>query len=369
MPALTTPVIPPHAYSAPPVWTAEARRIFRRGWIFAGLTDDLARDNDFIVRTIAGTSVVVQNFDGDLRAFRNVCTHRFAEIQTSPCGNRRLQCPYHAWLFNRDGVPVGIPGNETFFGFDRAARQRLALARYPVAVRGRFVFVRLDDGGPGLDDYLGDYGAALDTASALFTDPIDDGTQGWAANWKIGVESVLEVYHVDATHPETFKPFTAKEWASGFSGAHSRCTTRLSPSSAQWWGGIVTRLGLAHDPGGAGGYDHYFVFPNLSFAITHGAFFSLQTYDPLTADTCSLRYRLFLGEGKRGAARTAVAATLRDFNQRVLAEDRFVSEAAHRGARQMDRPAVLGSVEDRIGAFHTQWLTEMAGAVPAPAEG
>lgn len=359
MPAFTGPVIPPHAYSAAAVADEEARRLFRPAWIFAGLAEDLANDNDFVVREIAGTSVVVQNFAGALRAFRNVCTHRFALIQTEPCGNRRLQCPYHAWLFNRDGVPAGIPGNDAFFGFDRADREKLALARYEVAVRGRFVFVRLEGGGPDLDTYLGDYGPVLDDASRLFTDRIDDGTQTWAANWKIGVESVLEVYHVDSTHPETFKPFTVKDWQSGFSGPHSRCATRLSDHSRQWWDGIVKRLGLAHDPRYAGIYDHYFVFPNLSFAITHGALFSLQTYDPLTPDTCSLRYRLFLADGKRGAARTAVAATVRDFNTRVLAEDRFVSEAAHKGARQMDRPAVLGSVEDRIAAFHGEWFARL----------
>lgn len=359
MTAYTGPVIPPHAYGIPAIAEEEARSLFRSTWIFAGLAEDLADDNDFVVRDIAGTSVVVQNFGGELRAFHNVCTHRFALIQTEPCGNRRLQCPYHAWLFNRDGVPVGIPGNDAFFGFDRAGREKLALERYEVAARGRFVFVRLEGGGPDLDTWLGDYGAVLDRAGGLFTDGIDDTTQTWNANWKIGVESVLEVYHVDATHPETFKPFTVKEWQTGFCGAHSRCATRLSDTSTQWWDGIVKRLGLAHDPGGAGIYDHYFVFPNLSFAITHGAFFSLQTYDPLTPDSCALRYRLFLGDGKRGAARNAVAGTLRDFNTRVLAEDRFVSEAAHKGARQMDRPAVLGSVEDRIAAFHGEWFARM----------
>lgn len=356
-------VIPPRHYSDPVIFEQEKARIFRRSWMFVGFADDLGGNNDFITAEIAGTSVLVQNFDGELRAFHNVCTHRASLIHLKPCGNGKPVCPYHGWVFNRDGVPVGIPGNKEFFGFDDEARRRLALPRFEVATRGRFVFVRLEPGGPGLEEQLGAYGALLDHVSTLFVEKIDENRLPWAANWKTGVESVLEVYHVDATHPETFKQFTKKVWNCSYEKEHSRGTTHLSDGSVKWWDGVVARLGLPRSEQYRD-YDHFFIFPNLAIGLTHGGLMSVQTYDPLDAERCSLHFRLFLGETSKpqtrgGPVRRAVEDNLRGFNARVLDEDRVVSEAAHHGMKQMRQPAVPGWCEERIHAFHDAYLTRM----------
>ncbi|MBP2316231.1 aromatic ring-hydroxylating oxygenase subunit alpha [Azospirillum soli] len=356
-------VISTARYSDPTVFEEERKRIFRRSWIFIGFAEQLAQPNDFVTADIAGTSVVVQNFDGALAAFHNVCTHRYSVIQQEPCGNRRLECPYHGWLFNREGVPVGIPGNEKFFGFDRAAKEKLALPRFEVAVRGRFVFVRLEAGGESLDDFLGAYGPLLDDLSA-FTNLMSDETQVWQANWKIGVESVLEPYHVDATHPETFKTFIRKQWENSTEREHSRCLTRMSDHSTKWWNGVARALGLQRDERYCD-YDHYFIFPNLSIAVTHGALLSVQTYDPVDAEVLRLRFRLLTVPGRKtalrdGAAWTMLSGTVQAFNAQVLSEDRRVSESTHRGSKQVGgKPAVPGLAEDRLFAFHGAYLKRM----------
>ncbi len=353
-------VIPPHRYSGEANHAEDVAKIFRRSWMFVGFSDDLKNHNDFITADIAGTSVLVQNFDGELRSFHNVCTHRYSLIHLRPCGNGRPVCPYHGWVYNKDGVPVGIPGNREHFGFDDAAKRARALPRFEVATRGRFVFVRLEPGGPDLDAQLGAYGDILDHVSDLFTDRIDEGVLPWAANWKVGVESVLEVYHVDATHPETFKPFTKKIWLCSYEGDHSRGTTHLSDGSVRWWDGVLKRMDLPRS-GTLQNYDHFFIFPNLAIGVTHGALMSVQTYDPIDADRCSLHFRLFLGETgkprtKGGAARKAVEDNLRGFNDRVLREDQIVSEACQKGLKQVSRPAVPGGCEERIHAFHRVYL-------------
>ncbi len=364
LPPLPTTVIPPQRYSGEATYAEEVAKIFRRSWMFVGFTDDLRADNDFITAEIAGTSVLVQNFDGELRAFHNVCTHRYSLIHLRPCGNGKPVCPYHGWVFNRDGIPVGIPGNREQFGFSDEDKKRLALPRFEVATRGRFVFVRLEAGGAGLDEQLGAYGLILDHLSETFTDRIDDGVLPWAANWKAGVESVLEVYHVDATHPETFKKFTKKVWDCSYENEHSRGTTHLADGSVRWWDGVNQKMGLPRSEM-LRNYDHFFVFPNLAIGITHGSLMSVQTYDPVDPDHCNLHYRLFLGETskpqtKGGAARKAVEDNLRGFNVQVLREDQVVSEAAHKGLKQVTRPAVPGWGEERIFAFHKAYLDRMA---------
>ncbi|WP_035693622.1 aromatic ring-hydroxylating oxygenase subunit alpha [Azospirillum halopraeferens] len=353
-------IIPPRAYHDPAVHRDEVTRLFRRSWLFAGFTDDLRDDDDFITAELAGTSVVVQNFRGALRALHNVCSHRFARLQTAACGNRRLVCPYHGWLYNADGVPVGIPGNDEHFGFDRERRRALALDRFEVAVRGRFVFVRLEPGGAGLDEHLGAYGPLLDHVSAAFPDRFDDQTVPWAADWKIGVESVLEVYHVASVHPETFKPFFRGTWDIESQPPHSRGVAALSDTGVRYWNGIVRHLGLRTTDRHRD-YDNITIFPNLALGITHGAMLSVQTYDPVAPGRCDLRFRLFLAAAERrdGPVRRHVEDSLRAINLRVLEEDRAVSETVQRGIVQARRPAVPGRNEARIHTFHAAWLDRM----------
>ncbi|HYH18747.1 MAG TPA: aromatic ring-hydroxylating dioxygenase subunit alpha [Azospirillum sp.] len=366
-PATATPpgleeAIAPAAYHDAAVFEREMERIFRRCWLFAGFTDDLRAENDFITVELAGTSVTVRNIGGELRALHNVCSHRFAKIHDKPCGNARLTCPYHGWTYNGDGVPVGIPGNEAFFGYDRVQREALALRRFEVATRGRFVFVRLEPGGPSLDEHLGAYGPILDHASGMFVDRFDDRTMPWTTNWKIGVESVLEVYHVASVHPETFKPFFKPVWEVAEAGEHSRGIATLSETGERYWNGLVKHLGLTRTDRHRD-YDNVMIFPNLALGITHGAMLSVQTYDPVAPGRCELRFRLFLSaaEKRDGAVRRHVEDALKDVNWRVLDEDRAICETVQQGIRQAVRPAVPGANEARIHAFHRAYRARMEG--------
>lgn len=364
LPPQPTSVIPPQRYSGDANHAEEVTKIFRRSWMFVGFTDDLRNDNDFITTDIAGTSVLVQNFGGELRAFHNVCTHRYSLIHLKPYGNGKPVCPYHGWVFNRDGVPIGIPGNKEHFGFSEEDKRRLALPRFEVATRSRFVFVRLEPGGPSLDEQLGAYGLILDHLSETFTDRIDEGVLPWEANWKASLESALEIYHVDATHPETFKKFAKKVWICSYEGEHSRGIGHLSDTTVRWWDGVIQKMGLPRSDM-LRNYDHFLIFPNLAIGVTHGALMSVQTYDPVGPDRCNLHFRLFLGETskpqtKGGAARKAVEANVRGFNRTILREDQIVSEAAHKGLKQVSQPAPLGSCEERITAFHRAYLDRMA---------
>ncbi|MDE1145383.1 MAG: RHO alpha subunit C-terminal catalytic domain-containing protein [Azospirillaceae bacterium] len=194
----------------------------------------------------------------------------------------------------------------------------------------------------------------------------------WRADWKVGIENVLEVYHVDTVHPETFRTVTAGVWECADHGPHSTGTIGLTAETRRWWDGVAKRLKLTplrtltH-------YDHALIFPNLAIGLTAGLMASVQTYEPVYAPDgtvqpgrCHLRYRLSLAKGAEGAsnaARVGVQAHLADFNRRLLAEDQAVAEAAWAGTVQADRPALLGLNEGRIRAFHAAWQAGMAGPI------
>ncbi|MBP7339074.1 Rieske (2Fe-2S) protein [Niveispirillum sp.] len=114
------------------------------GWALLGHAGDLADHGQWITGWIGNVPVVVRNFGGTLRGFRNVCSHRFALMLTEPAGKGPLRCPYHAWVYDADGVPKAIPFNDSDFHLDDAGRRALALPPVGVAVAGGLVFVHLD---------------------------------------------------------------------------------------------------------------------------------------------------------------------------------------------------------------------------------
>jgi phenylpropionate dioxygenase-like ring-hydroxylating dioxygenase large terminal subunit len=379
-PRKAVPGLPPAAYHDPALFRAEEERLFRRCWVFAGFTDDLARPNDYLTRRIGGRDLLVQNFDGELRAFRNVCSHRFAILRREPRGNGLLRCGYHGWTYDRDGVPYGIPGNEAHFGLDRAGRCARALAPAAVATCGRFVFLRVETDGLPLDAWLGGYAELLRHASDVFVRSFDEREAVWEANWKMGVESVLEVYHADLVHPTTFRKLVKGDWRCDYGGAapvgaHSCGVTTLSERSARWWDGVAERLGFRPSDR-LRDYDHLHIFPNLEIGVTRGTVMSVQTYDPLDPGRCTLRLRLLLADpdgaaagaapdgALRGgtAARRTIERTAIDLNLALLREDQEVSEQAFRGVCQSDTPALLGLNEERIQHFHAVWRDAMEGA-------
>jgi phenylpropionate dioxygenase-like ring-hydroxylating dioxygenase large terminal subunit len=114
------------------------------GWVLLAHGDDLAAHGCWATGWIGAIPVLVRNFNGTLRGFRNVCSHRFALMLTEPTGKGPLRCPYHAWVYDQNGVPKAIPFNDSDFHLDDAARRALALPAIGVAMAGGLVFAHLD---------------------------------------------------------------------------------------------------------------------------------------------------------------------------------------------------------------------------------
>src|SRR5262245_61414432 len=90
--------MPGEFYTAGGVFDEERERIFARAWNCVGRATHLAAPGDYIVREIAGESIiVVRGKDGAMRAFFNVCRHRGTRICSDVSGRFHdvIQCPYH----------------------------------------------------------------------------------------------------------------------------------------------------------------------------------------------------------------------------------------------------------------------------------
>lgn len=393
------PLIPPPNYCDPAVFAAEWERIYQRSWLFAGDSRLLPNHQDYRLVEFAGQSVILQNFQGVIKAFNNVCSHRFARIHGAPSGNRDLRCPYHGWIYNAEGLPYAIPRKPLISEITPATLCEYRLSRWHVQTLGPFLFIRKEHPGEEIapDDLvrsLGDYAAPLAAMAAACGDLVEEKVFTVKANWKIVVENTLEGYHVDCVHPETI----AKLGMAGLStagkgaGGSASAASGEAPDPAKQKGSYFTATGrnsavfsalnpevsarmdraykfLAKRPLPLEGYRHYYCFPSFVCASTRGESFSLQRILPVDEETTELTSFLYatggLGELSKmdSALRKQFYLSAAELVQAIFLEDVGISEEVQKGIRFAHGRGVLSDEEERICRFHEAYQAAL-GAAP-----
>jgi phenylpropionate dioxygenase-like ring-hydroxylating dioxygenase large terminal subunit len=107
-------LIHPDFYFGDDIKQLEFEKIFSKNWFFAGMLSDFSEKNSFITFEIFNYPVVIQNFNGELKAFQNICPHRFNKIQTEPKGVGFFICKYHNWSFDKNGKVKSVPRKQSF---------------------------------------------------------------------------------------------------------------------------------------------------------------------------------------------------------------------------------------------------------------
>lgn len=352
-------------YYRPDILTRELGALFEPWWQFGAMRAELANDRDFVCVDHAGASVVLQNFRGELRAFANICSHRFNRLQPGERGNRPLICGYHGWMFDETGFPRGMPRREGFVVDDP---EQLCLTRYSIESCGEFVFFRQAEEGPTLRDYLGEFFPVLEQIGGYFGAEIDTGVTPHAANWKLLVENVLECYHCGTVHQDTF----VRTLGIGRAGIEQVVSS--GPHSSSHFprtalpGEERRKKALAYLDGRAFAHDSFFhihIFPNLFISSTQGLSFYVGQALPEGAAQTSLRFRLFepkleLTRAQR-AAQEMINRNGMTLGRAVIEEDRVILEQVQRGVERATKPGVIGREEVRIAAFMAAYEHLIAG--------
>ena len=205
--------LPGEYYTSPEIHAEELERIFARRWLCAGREAELAHPGDYVVRTVAGESlIVVRGQDGVVRAFYNVCRHRGTRLCQEPRGrlSETIQCPYHAWTYTLDGALIGAPHMNDVAGFDK---RDYPLHAAPVATWEGFLFLNLarepEPLARAFAPLAGRFSrfnlAALRSARRIEYDV--------QANWKLLFQNYSECLHCPVIHPGLAKltPYTSGE--------------------------------------------------------------------------------------------------------------------------------------------------------------
>jgi Rieske 2Fe-2S family protein len=104
--------LPREFYVNETVYHADLERVWRRGWLFAGHTCQIPEPGDYFTLEVDTDSIlIVRGDDGTIHGLHNVCRHRGTRLCSESSGRvNRIVCPYHQWVYARDGALLSCRG-------------------------------------------------------------------------------------------------------------------------------------------------------------------------------------------------------------------------------------------------------------------
>jgi choline monooxygenase len=196
------------AWTIPAPWYVDSRiyelelgTVFSRTWQMVARSDQVRDRGQYVTVELAGEPlVVVRGGDGLLRAFFNVCRHHAAAVMTESEGRANvLRCPYHGWTYTLEGELRGTPDFAGVCDFERGSNSLVAIE---CEQWESWVFVRLEAGGPGLNEFLGeDLIYQMRKLKLQDLHWMERRHYVFDCNWKVFVDNYLDGgYHVPHLH-------------------------------------------------------------------------------------------------------------------------------------------------------------------------
>lgn len=204
----------------------ERSKVFRKMPVAVCAAASLTEHGSFITTKINGLNViVVRGKDGQVRCLVNACRHRGNIVCNEESGVKRMfACQYHAWTYDTKGKCRSFVDRR---GFEDIDREDFGLPVLPSEERHGLIWCVPDVNetidmraylGDALDDELSGYGLDSYTlwAQTKMVKPF---------NWKLGVDTFHEVFHLAFLHKESVGPlFLGNVAAYEKFGRHHRFT-------------------------------------------------------------------------------------------------------------------------------------------------
>ena len=371
----------PHYYLSDETFGREQHLLFNRLWQFITLRPLVSQHNAFVTRTICGVPIVVQNFDGAIRAFENVCLHRQSALQWESAGKRPLVCRYHAWGYNARGEPENIPLGDQIYRLSEAERKNLRLREFPLEIIGNLIFIHLGaDPFPITEQFAPEFLQSLRASSGSYDEEVMLTTFHTRYNWKLAYENLRDSNHPRFVHSRTlakvvtFAPSINEDLLSEAKELYARREPPAKDAAMKLlrrfsWGGADAPLDNfpsldwhrnVERWGSDDVYYNWLAFPNLHIASATGGFsFIIEHHVPVSACCTDLLVHWVTAKKKiRYAWSPAVLHSHMIGAQSVLAEDIKVMEMVQSGLHQGAPRAILGDYEG-MNLLVDRWYTDL----------
>jgi phenylpropionate dioxygenase-like ring-hydroxylating dioxygenase large terminal subunit len=346
---------PVEEYYDPVRYQREVSLLFRRHPIMVAFSGQLRKAGDFVVHNDTGQPIlVVRGTDGTLRAFLNVCRHRSASVEVKPCGSnkRAFVCPYHGWSYDLTGRLVGITDGAAFGDVDRG---QYGLRRLKVAEKYGLVWVvptaleQSEDAGLDIDSYLGPLqvdlsGWNMQDWELHSSEPIRP-----RMNWKLVIDTFLELYHFRYLHPGTVYPLFLDNIATYERmdrhlrmAAAKRTLTELEGQPKETWRILDHAIVL------------YQLFPNtvLTYTQDHCGVF---TSFPVSPDESVMHFSVLVSPEEKAKKPESYWKANVDLFAIALSEDFAIGESIQRNfPTGANTRQTFGKFEKALGWYHRE---------------
>ena len=342
-------------YYDPARFKREVDLLFRHHPIVVAFSGQVRKPGDFVVHNDTGQPILVtRGTDGVLRAFLNVCRHRSASVEVKPCGSnkRAFVCPYHGWSYDLAGRLVGITDGAAFGDVDKSKH---GLRRLKLAEKYGLIWVvptALEDGEEAsldIDPYLG----------ALQVDLSGWDMQGWELhssepirprmNWKLVIDTFLELYHFRYLHPGTVYPLFLDNIATYERmdrhlrmAAAKRTLTELEGQPRETWRILDHAIVL------------YQLFPNtvLTYTQDHCGVF---TSFPVSPEESVMQFSVLVSPEEKAKKPESYWKANVDLFAIALSEDFAIGESIQRNfPTGANKRQTFGKFEKALGWYHRE---------------
>lgn len=186
-------------YTSNEVLTAEWESIWKKHWIYAGNTAQLKKSGDYFLYKIHNDEIIIIKGNNDeIYAHNNTCTHRGSAICLEEKGHAaKLICPYHQWVFDKDGRLLNARMMPDSF-----CKEQYNLRAVAVEVVEGLIFVSLEKEPVDFSSIRSSLAPFVKTYNIKEAKIACQKKYTLRANWKLVAENFRECYHCGGAHPE-----------------------------------------------------------------------------------------------------------------------------------------------------------------------
>jgi len=194
--------VPGFVYDSEEVFQLEKERLFMKEWVCTIREEQIENPGDYVAMHLMGEPFIVCRDDaGNINAFANVCAHRGVEVASAEGNLKEFSCPYHGWLYDLQGKLIGAPYMKEAEGFDPA---NCRLKPLKVDTWERWIFISFNpDVEPlekAVEHFDQEFGWLRQRDCRLGIQAVVDVN----CNWKFVNENLMDVYHFQTLHVESF---------------------------------------------------------------------------------------------------------------------------------------------------------------------
>jgi nitrite reductase/ring-hydroxylating ferredoxin subunit len=343
-------------------FASEQQSFYRDIPLVACLSSQLPEPGAFRTFDDAGVPMLLtRDKDGQVRAFLNICRHRASRVVREECGKAsRFTCRFHGWTYDNTGKAIGIPGEDRFCGEIGANKQLVECA---AEERHGLVFVRVvPDSQMDLDGHLAGIGLDLAAIGLEEAQIVHSDVLNVDANWKYGLDTFFETYHLNSLHFETFRGLFSPICVFDTFGPHHRYT--FAPLGIEDWPAMqqddwaLDTIPL-----------QYFLFPNTIISVGStsrtGLTVNIHQIFPRSSDHFTSRLSFCTIGGIRSEEhRTEVERSYQTARAALVNEDYSVAAETHAGLVALPAGTTLPVGRQEVGVwnFHRNVTRRLAAA-------